>query len=202
MSTKDVGGADDSDKAGGKSDDKSKDTVAYSTYQKTLDEAKELKRKLKEFEDLQKSESEKKLKEQNDWKTLAEQKEAQLSEKSKELDDYKKNLLDSLKISAFNRTLGGKLRRDEYIDFVDLDKIAYNPETKKVDTESVKTVVASFLKEHGHLVEFKKGTLPNESAQGLGKGSVGSSGKPVSQMSAAEYEAEVLRKVQSGEIKF
>lgn len=162
-----AGGAGDQ-QSGANADDKSKkDVVAYETYVKTVDEVKSLKNKLKEIEERDNLTKEKTLKEQNEWKALAEAKEKQLLEEKEKTKQFESTLTESFKISAFTKHLNGKLRSDEYFDHVDLDKIVFNPETKRVDEESVKAVVADFVKKHPHLIEFRKGKLPNESADGF-----------------------------------
>lgn len=199
MSKSDASGA--GDQSGGAGSDTKKDAVAYETYSKVMDELKDLQRKLKEIDETKKTEEEKKLKEANDWKTLYEQTKSALEEKESKLENFQKDLNDSIKISAFNKHLGGKLKNDKYIDFIDLEKIAINPETRKVDSESVKLAVASFLKEHSHLVEFKGGKMPEVAAAGLKNGKVGGTAdKPVEKMTSSDIEAEILRRVQSGEV--
>lgn len=200
MSKKEVGGADDLN-GGADSDKDKKDVVAYETYKKTVDEVKSLKERLKAIEDEKKVITEKNLKEQNDYKTLYEQKETALKDATSKLENFQKDLTDSIKISAFNKHLGGKLKHDDYIDFVELEKIVIHPETKKVDPESVKTVVASFLKSHSALVEVKRGNMPQNHANGM-DGKRASGQKGIAEMSSAELEADIVRRVQAGEIKF
>lgn len=203
MSKNDGAGGTDPNSGGAGSDDKSKDTVSFATYSKVMDELKALQTKAKTFEDEKKASEEAKLKEANDWKKLYEQRDTELKETKESLTSFQKNLNDSIKISAFNRHLGGKLKNDSYIDFVKLEDIAINPETRKVDAESVKKVVASFLKEHSPLVEFKGGgKLPGDSANGLGPKGASSSGKTVTQMSTSELEADIIARVKSGEIQW
>lgn len=158
------GASDQQSGANADGDKSKKDVVAYETYSKTVDEVKSLKKKLQEFETAQTAQKEKSLKEQNDWKALAEAKEVQLAEAQKRLEEQETSITETFKLSAFQKHLGGKLRSDEYFNHVELDKIVFNPETKRVDEDSVKAVVADFVKKHPHLVEFKKGKMPNEAA--------------------------------------
>lgn len=144
--------------------DKSQDKVAYETYKRTIGELKTAQAKLKELEASTTQANENKMKEQNEWKALAESKEKSLLETTSKLNELESTILDSIKLNAFQRHLGGKIKDDAYYQFVDTDKIAYNPETKRVDEESVKLVVADFVKKHSSLVEFKAGKMPNEAA--------------------------------------
>lgn len=145
--------------------DKSQDKVAYETYQKVLAEAKNAKEKLRALEAEKQNSLDAKLREQNEWKALAEQKEKSLAETTARLTELESTILESVKLNAFQRHLGGKIKDDAYYQFVDTASIAYNPDTKRVDEESVKSVVADFVKKHSALVEFKSGKMPNEAAQ-------------------------------------
>lgn len=126
---------------------------------------------------------ESKLKEQNEWKTLAEQKEKEAAEEKARRAELESTILESVKLSAFQKHLGGKIKDDAYYQFVDTEKIAYNPETKRVDEQSVKDVVADFVKRHSSLVEFSKGRMPNEAAS-----SVKTSSKSTEDMSTEELK--------------
>jgi hypothetical protein len=160
-----------------------KDSVSYETYQRVLAEAKTAKEKAKLLEQEKQANHENKLKEQNEWKLLAEQKEKSYLELKAELDLKNEQEAQMIKLSAFQKHLGGKVKNKEYYRFVDVEKIAINPDTLTVDEDSVKNVVAEFVKTHPSLVEFKAGKMPNEA------GSTGKiSDKDPSQMSAMELE--------------
>lgn len=163
-------------------DQKKKDTVAYDTYRRTLNEAKTYKEKFRELELWKTQQEEEKLKANNEWKALAESKERSLSEAQQKLQEFERTITDSIKLNAFNKALGGKLKSQEYYSFVDTDKIAYNPETKQVDEDSVKSLVSEFLQKHQALVDIKTPKLPNEAAGG---GSL-QTGKKLEEMSIEE----------------
>jgi hypothetical protein len=169
--------------------DKSQDKVAYETYRSLLNEAKTAKEKVKVLEAAQKLQTESKMKEQNEWKALAEAKELEAKNLSDKLNGLESTITESIKLNAFQKHLGGKIKSDEYYQFVDTNSIAYNPETKRVDDESVKKVVAEFVKRHASLVEFKTGKMPNEAAS-----NISTKQKNYSEMSTDEIEAE-LRKL-------
>jgi adenylate kinase family enzyme len=199
MSKDNVGGA-DNQQAGGKADE-TKNQVAYETYSRTVDEVKALKAKLKEIEERDKLTNEEKLKQQNEWKALAEEKERQLAEEKKNRTQLESSITESIKLSAFQKQLGGKLKADEYFSFVDTDKIVYHPETKKVDEESVKSVVAEFVKKHSHLVDFgkQKSKLPHDHANGLGKDKI--SGKSLADMSHVELDEHIKKLAKAGKLR-
>lgn len=159
-------GSADNQMAGGQPE--KKDSVSYETYQRVLAEAKAAKEKVKTFEASLKEQEETKLKQQNEWKVLAEAKEKEAIEYKTKFEDINRSLVDAVKLQAFQKHLGGKLKNDAYFQFVDTDKIAYNPETKRVDDESVKTLVSEFVKNHSALVEFKTAKLPNEASKAAG----------------------------------
>lgn len=185
-----TGGA--GDQAGGaKADKDEKNTVSYDTYSKVMDELKETQRKLKDIETTSQKSIEEKLKEQGDWKTLAEAREKTAKELEDKLNSTNNAIHDSIKLNAFQKHLGGKLKSDKYFDFVETSEIAFDPTTKKVDEASVKSVVAKFLKEHSHLVDFvdKKSGMPKNTKTDDDKAVVK---KDTSTMSSKEYEAYLL----------
>jgi hypothetical protein len=157
-------GSADSQQSSGAVESK-QDKVAYETYQKVLAEAKAAKERAKAAESQLQQYSESKLKEQNDWKALAEQKEKSLAETTQRLSELESTIVESVKLSAFQRHLGGKIKDEAYYSFVPVESIVYNPETKKVDEDSVKAAVSDFVKRHSSLVEFKQGKMPNVAPQ-------------------------------------
>jgi hypothetical protein len=164
------------------------DKVAYSTYKRVLAEAKKFKELADTLSKQTEQAQESKLKEQNEWKSLAEMHKAKLDETQKELAEKNRAIQDGLKYSEFTRHLGGKLKHSSYANHVDFDKILLNPETGMIEEGSVKSVVAEFIKEHSALVDFgNKPRLPNESAREAVIGN-----KKPSEMSAAE-KSEALK---------
>jgi len=172
--------------------------VSYETYQKVLNEAKKAKELAKQLAEDKAKAEEKRLAEQNEWKTLAEQYKAKFEQTSTILSEQEKSIVNGLKYQEFEKHLGGRLKKRDYATFIDFEKIAINPETKSVDEESVKTVVSGFLKEHSALVEFQGGAkLPNASASGFGSKEV----KQSNELTKEELEKEILRLAALGKIK-
>jgi hypothetical protein len=163
-----------------------KDKVAYETYQRTLAEAKKAKAERDVLLAEKQAMSDNKLKEQNEWKQFAEQKEKEAADEKAKRAELESTILDSLKLSAFHKHLGGRIKDDAYYQFVDTDRITYNPDTKRVDEESVKVVVADFVKRHSSLVEFKSGKMPNEAAS-----NVTISSKNIEDMTSQEIEQQI-----------
>jgi hypothetical protein len=173
------------------------DKVAYATYKRVLSEAKKYKELAETLSKQTEQEREKKLKEQNEWKTIAELNQQKLDQAQKELEEKNRAIQDGLKFSEFQRHLGGKLKHDSYANHIDFDKIVINPETGRVDEGSVKQVVNEFVKVHSHLVDFgQKGKLPNQAPQGGAPGS-----KSPDEMTKQELEQHILNLARAGKIK-
>lgn len=162
-------------------DQKDKNVVSYETYQKVLSEKKSVQSKLQELEgkflETEKAQrllEESKLNEKGEFKKLFELKEQELKlerEKNlkleKEKDSYKGSLDDTYKLNAFYDKLPGKIKRQEYLNFVDLDSIIINPETGNVDPTSVQNVVASFVENYSDLIKPNDfGRLPGDAPKG------------------------------------
>ncbi len=147
------------------SENQSNDKVAYDTYRRVLSEAKKLKDELRLIKEQEQKSHETKLKEQNEWKALAEAKSAQADQLEKAFKEQQEQIVNGMKYQEFEKHLGGRLKDRDYATFIDFDKIVINPETKQIDTESVKGVVSEFVKKHSPLVEFQgTGKMPNVAA--------------------------------------
>lgn len=174
------------------------DKVAYSTYSRVLSEAKKSKDRLEQLEKQLATEKESKLKEQNEWKTLAELKAKEAAELAEKLSERDRALQDGLKYEAFSRHLGGKLKHSSYANHIDFSKIVINPETGAIEENSVKSVVAEFVKDHAALVDFgSNGKLPNAAA----KSAAVTGEKSVAEMSKEELEKQILEQWKLGKIK-
>ena len=160
MSDQNVGSA-STQEPSGQPETNSNDKVAYDTYRRVLAEAKKLKDQVKLYEEEKSKGHEQKLKEQNEWKALAEAKSAQAEQLEKALKEQQEQIVNGMKYQEFEKHLGGRLKSRDYATFIDFDKIVINPETKQIDQDSAKSVVSQFVKEHSSLVEFATGKLPN-----------------------------------------
>ena len=177
----------------------SQDKVAYDTYRRVLSEAKKLKDELMLIKEQEQKSHETKLKEQNEWKLLAENYQKQLEQTKSILTEQEQSIVNGMKYQEFEKHLGGKLKDKDYATFIEFDKIVMNPETKRVDEDSVKGVVSSFVKKHSHLVEFMNGArVPNEAPRSTQhfNGS-----KPLESMSAKELEEFIKAQDRAGLLK-
>lgn len=121
---------------------------------KLAEENAALKSKLQEIEDA-------KLKQQNEWKTLFEQRDDQLKKEVESRQNLERVVLNAHKKHAFEKEIGGALANDAYYSHVDFDSIVFNPETKSLDHESLKMVSKKFMAEHPLLVARNTGKMPN-----------------------------------------
>lgn len=188
MSESNAGSA-STQESSGSTETKDQDKVAYETYKRVLSEAKKYKDQLKALEEERNKANEQKLKDQNEWKTLAESKAAEAEKLSSLLKEQEQSIVNGMKYQEFEKHLGGKLKNKDYATFIEFDKIAFNPETKRVDDESVKAVVSQFVKQHSHLVEFGSGKMPNEAASTASFGP-----KKPEEMSKKELEEFLLKR--------
>lgn len=179
-------------------ENKSGDVVKYETYSRVLSEAKKLKEQLRAVEAERQQSQEQKLKEQNEWKVLAEQYKSKYESATSTLQEQEKSIVNGLKFQEFEKHIGGKLKDREYAQFVDFDRIVLDPETKRVNEDSAKAVAADFIKRHSSLVEFAGGAkLPNQAATSF----KGSGGKNINEMSAQELEKFILEQYKTGNLK-
>jgi hypothetical protein len=143
-----------------------KNSVSYETYLRVLNEAKKAKEENKLFKAEEEKRKEQSLKEQNEFKTLYESANAKFEAERLARVQLEESVNNGLKISAFEKAIGGKIKNSEYYQLIPFDKIPFNPETKKVDEEGAKLVASEFLKAHSSLVEFQTGKMPNVAGSG------------------------------------
>ena len=176
----------------------SQDKVAYDTYRRVLSEAKKLKDELRLIKEQEQKSHETKLKEQNEWKALAEAKSGQVEHLEKAFKDQNEQIVNGMKYQEFEKHLGGRLKDRDYATFIDFDKIVINPETKQIDAESVKGVVAEFVKKHSPLVEFQ-GTAKMPNVAGSSPSNFGS--KSLDKMDSKEFADYIIEQGKLGRIK-
>lgn len=161
--------------AGGEGDDKpKKDVVSYETHTKLLDEKKSLKAKLeeaqKQLDEINRSKEEsekKKLEEQGEYKKLLEAERKQKEELSARLTGIETTMIDHAKRSAVLKNIKGTVM-EKYQSFIDVSKVAYDPETGEVDATTAKMVADDFQKEHKVLISSSNvpGMPPQDAPKG------------------------------------
>lgn len=147
--------------------------VAYESFQKVLNEKKSVAERLKatesklaEYEKRTQEAEENKLRKKGEFEKLLTEKESQLKREREEREALERAMTDGLKMQEVLNAIGGKLKHNSYMTHVDIDQVLFDPETRKVDPESVKKVADDFLKTHSHLVSFPTEKLPQTAAQG------------------------------------
>ena len=158
------------------SGDDDKKSVAYETHVKLLGEKKRLAEKLA----LQESDLEK-------FRAAEKERETKELEAAKNYDQIQKNLRDELakkdaalqqvqierteanKLSAFVKTLGATLEQ-KYWGLVDIDQIAIDPATGKVDEMSVSKYVDLYRKTYPETIRTQAPNMPSGAPTGSGSG--------------------------------
>tara|TARA_R110002153_G_scaffold136399_2_gene286295 strand:+ start:435 stop:1076 length:642 start_codon:yes stop_codon:yes gene_type:complete len=139
----------------------------YQTYKSKQDEV-----------DKQKSKDEEaRLIKEGQFSTIIEQREARINELEESLTNVSAEVTSRdtainnfKKAAAFERQLGGKMKKDAYWSHVDFESIAVNPETGSIDPLSLEKVANSFTEEYKELVDYGNAhNLPNGAPRGSGK---------------------------------
>jgi len=124
--------------------------VSYETYQKTLDEAKKAKEKLRAIEEQASKLAEEKMIAEGNWKGLLEARENRIKELEEENNQTKskygelnERIAGSQKLSKVLSKLGGDLD-DKYFGLIDISEVKVNPETGEVDDMSAAKVAENF----------------------------------------------------------
>lgn len=150
-----------------------KESVSYETHRKLLSQRKKdqeelaaIRDELQAFKSSQKQAAEEELAKQGQYKELLDQREKELNEIKTQFGDWKNQVIDNEKIRAFEKHLPGKIKNEEYLNFVDTKKILINPESGTVDEESLKMVVGEFMEQHGDSLVKREniGKLPSGAA--------------------------------------
>lgn len=156
---------------------KPKDKVDYESYQRAIAQLKSTKAKLQEHEERenallmqQKVKEEEDLLKKQDYQKLLDRKNAEVEQERKsrldlesKLLEAEKNRIDSYKLSSFYEKLPAKIKKKEYLTFVNLEGIEVD-ENGKVNEDSVMRTVNEFMKEHHSLVDVKNKAMPNEAS--------------------------------------
>lgn len=157
-----------------------KDREKLDTYEKQLQELSGWKKQIEESESIKKGEYEKIL---TTYKTENETLKSKLSE-------VQRSIVDGQKYNAFLDKLPGRLDRNEFLQFVDIEKIAIDPETGVVDEKTVQATVDNFVKNYGKLITATNSkSLPSHDRIG----EVGNQVKSVKKLSDEELKMAFLR---------
>ena len=156
------------DLVGDKNPDTKEDFVKYSTYQKILNEKRNLASKhadtvaaLAKLESEKKEKAETEMREQNRYQELLEQREKELADTRSKLDETNKSIEWADKMRAFQDSLGHSKLDQAYYSLVPIDDIKYG-EDGRIDQENLLNVVNTFKTTHSRLIDEPRNDLPNQ----------------------------------------
>jgi hypothetical protein len=163
-----AGGGSGNDNPDNSSNDQGKgDTVSRAAYDKAVSEAKAAKKRLAEIDAAHRSKTEADLKAKEDWKALAEQKEAEVADLLKQIEEKESKIKgfeirdeQATKLGAFLKTLAVPVSEKVW-QLLPLDQVVVNPESGKVDQTSVTKAVEKFKAEWPELLKTPKPGMPN-----------------------------------------
>jgi hypothetical protein len=158
------------DLAGGESGDKG---ITREAFERLLSEKKQLQSKFTEqatkLDQLlaaQKTDEEKRLADQQQWKQLYEQTADRLKGAETKLSEVTGRIVDSRKVTAVLSKLGGEVR-PELWHMIDVDDVAYDLAAEKVDDTSALKVAEKFKQMFPELIKPRNAAkLPNEESKG------------------------------------
>jgi vacuolar-type H+-ATPase subunit I/STV1 len=131
-----------------------------------LEENRKAKNRLAQLESERKKAEEQALKDKEDYKTLAEQRSADLEAANKRLAEKEAQERDRTKLVAVLEAVGGAVER-KYWGLIDLEQVVIDPTTGDVDKTSVAKYVDTFRKEHPALIQTKRSDgLPTDAPKG------------------------------------
>ncbi len=126
----------------------------------------------------QRDKEEERLIKEGQFSTIIEQREQRIKELEEDLGKSKTEvktkdtaIVNFRKAAAFERAIGGKMKKEAYWNHVDFDKIALNPESGEIDGHSLKQAADTFIEDFKELVTFgSSANLPNGTPNGSGSG--------------------------------
>lgn len=158
----------------GDEQESSKNTVAYETHQKLLNEKKRAAEELRvaretlnRLEAEKREQEEKALREKEDFKKLFEARDNELKTEKEKRAQIENQINDSKKMRSFLQNVGSPVD-ERYWNLIDLDKIQLDPNTGKPDESMVKSYADEFKKTYWEVLNPATGRIPND-APGRGK---------------------------------
>lgn len=160
-----VGSADTSEAS---STEIKKDTVSHDTHKKLLSQRKrdqsvisELQEKLTHFEKLEQDKAQAEAEKRGEYDKVISSYKERMSSLEQENESYKRSISDSIKMNSFLNKLPGKIKKNEYTKFIDLEDIALDPDTGAVEETTLETAVNKFVENYSDLIAHgNQGKLP------------------------------------------
>lgn len=141
-------------------------TVAYETYQKVLDEKKRKDAQLLKFQEEKKAAEEAALRDKEQWKTLYEQREAELKVAKDEHATLQNRVHNGMKLRSFLNAVQGEIA-EQYFQLIDVEQIAVNPDNNMPDPASVAKAVKEFEQKYPLVIQRRNaGGLPSDAPRG------------------------------------
>lgn len=127
-------------------------SVDYKSYKKLLTERKNDKQKmndltseLESFRSKERDENETKAAEAGQWDQLKNGYQERINSLETKLQTKVKQEQESVKLHAFLENVPGKISNNRYLDLIDIEEIAIDPETLEVDPISLESTVSKFV---------------------------------------------------------
>lgn len=122
----------------------------------------------------EKNREEERLKKEGQFSTLLEQREQRIKELEGDVNTFKSEvtsrdtaIVNFRKAAAFERAIGGKMKKEAYWNHVDFDSIALNPETGDIDSHSLRKAADGFIDGYKELLDFgNRSNMPNGTPSG------------------------------------
>lgn len=133
-----------------------KDTVAYETYQKVLSEKKKQAEKLAILEAEKNERDRKELEAKGEYQKLIELEKKRADEAALKVQEFENQIATARKVKALLGALGGQVD-EKFYDFLPIDQIAVDPETKEISLTSVAKVAEDFKKQYPELLKSSNG---------------------------------------------
>ena len=143
-----------------------KNTVAYDTHRRLLDEKKKLQQQFEVLAAEKADRERKELEAKGEYQKIIELERQKKAEAESKLAELENTFLQGKKVKAFLNALGTGLD-EKFYGFLPLEDIVIDPDSKEINMTSVASAAESFKKSYPELLKSKSGvTLPNAAPAG------------------------------------
>lgn len=130
-------------------DNNQNDMVKYATYKKAVSQYKNLKPEFDKYKAYYEKAEEEKLQKKGEYDKLIQSRDERIKTLEEQISTYHKNEVESKKINSVVNKLPGKLKKNEYLSFFDLEAVNLDPESGEIDQVSLEREVDRFVKSYG-----------------------------------------------------
>ena len=136
--------------------------VKYATHKKLLNQLKNRSEELDELRAFKTKVEEQDAIKRGEFEKIIASRDETIKELQTKLDTIERDVTDGTKLQAFLDSVPGKVKKQEYLSFVDLDKIGVDPDTGKIDQISLERSVKNFVETYPEFIQPSSGkSLPN-----------------------------------------